>query len=278
MAKAGAPRIARGAEDLKEMLKEQVQLLQLACASYDAGALAAAKHLSVGLRVLLHDTPASHSLLDQLGLRSRRFSEWNFSVMPRTRDGKMYRPPRDDLRLEMDVIVGSGDNAQPMSVDVAIGAECRLALCLTTKGKAAYIAPLSSSGVEIRKKFPHWWNDEVVRDRKGNTLSRKQLVLNVANTDGGAHVDEKLDAVYLAFSRKNALEWKFRVGRDDWQAIPGPHLPSIRQIAHEVLMTMQRTAPWVFGERYSFPKPLGNQPGFSLGSLGIKFVEKKVGR
>ena len=40
---------------------------------------------------------------------------------------------------------------------------------------------------------------------ENNKFSRKNLILNVADTDGGTHVDPELDEKYMAFSRKNSL-------------------------------------------------------------------------
>ncbi len=49
-------------------LEEQVAFLRHSAALFDAGADAEAKRIAVVIRVLVHDTPRSHSLLAQLGL------------------------------------------------------------------------------------------------------------------------------------------------------------------------------------------------------------------
>lgn len=92
-------------------------------------------------------------------------------------------------------------------------------------------------------RFPDWWDDPVIKDKSGSMFSRKDLVLNVADTDGGAHVDPELDEAYMALSRNNSLGWTFSDG-DVEEALKGrPELASMRQIAHEVLSTINRFVP-----------------------------------
>jgi hypothetical protein len=73
-------------------------------------------------------------------------------------------------------------------------------------------------------------------------MSRRELILHVAETDGGAHVDPALDEAYMDLSRNNSLGWMLREG-DVVRPFPPPVLPCIRQIAHEVLITLRVKAP-----------------------------------
>ena len=61
--------------ELQQHLCEQLRFLQIAAAAYDGGEPEAAKMLATTMRVLVHDTHTSHSVLGQLGcketLRSR---------------------------------------------------------------------------------------------------------------------------------------------------------------------------------------------------------------
>ena len=57
--------------DLVRHLANQVAFLRESAASYDKGFEAEGQRLAVALRVLLHDTARSVSLLSQLGLRDR---------------------------------------------------------------------------------------------------------------------------------------------------------------------------------------------------------------
>ena len=59
--------------ELQGHLDEQLEFLERSAASFDAGYEGEAKELAVSLRVLLHDTQQSHSLLGQLGRREGTF-------------------------------------------------------------------------------------------------------------------------------------------------------------------------------------------------------------
>jgi hypothetical protein len=56
-------------EDLNHLV-QQLEFLDSSCAAFDAGSLAEAKRLATTVRVLLHDTRSSTSLLQRLGLKA----------------------------------------------------------------------------------------------------------------------------------------------------------------------------------------------------------------
>lgn len=265
MAKPKKLKVDRGMDDLRERLHEQVGLLQLACSAYDDGKRDAAKFMAVTLRLLLHQTHVSHALLDQLGLRQIRFSEWNYAGYR----NRLNAPP-GDWSVEFGGLVGEGPNSKSAKLIMPTTSSCRLAVAFNSGDSAEYVAPLSTLGREIRKRFPQWWNDEVVRDMKERKLCRKDIVLEIANTDGGAHVDPQLEERYLEFSRKNSLKWGFSRNGLDWEAIPAPHLSCMRQIAHETLVTLTRAVPWAFKQPYAFTDPLAGREGFSIGSVSLQ--------
>src|SRR5690349_5992615 len=59
--------------DLEGHLLEQISFLQTSCESFDNGFDGEAKRIAVVLRVLLHDTGSSHSLLGQLNKKGTQF-------------------------------------------------------------------------------------------------------------------------------------------------------------------------------------------------------------
>lgn len=87
--------------------------------------------------------------------------------------------------------------------------------------------------------FSAWWNAVVFKDKRGNTFSRREVVLTLANQDGGAHVDPELDEDYAGLSKENTLGWNLKAGEQDvpWPSNPVP--ASVRQIAHEILVTLE---------------------------------------
>lgn len=204
-------RVQRPKDELKRELVEQLQLLRHSCQAFDSGLEAVAKHISLSLRVLLHHHGQSRALLDQLGLRGGRF----FTSAPPLN-------PRNLLT------------------------ECNLVLIRAGSTGARYL-PLVAGGAPPFPlqpiPFVDWWNDPVLKDNRSRTFCRRELVLNVADTDGGAHVDPELEEAYMAISRENSLGWVFGTA-EKFSALDGrPELACMRQIAHELLSTIHQFVP-----------------------------------
>lgn len=111
-----------------------------------------------------------------------------------------------------------------------------------------YVAPLDdlspSRDKNKKRSFDNWWARLIIyEDNKSNTFTRKDLVLVVANKEGGAHVDPYLDQAYADLSRFNSLGWKLFVYGEEKDFNNTLILPSIRQIAHEVLKTLKDEFP-----------------------------------
>jgi hypothetical protein len=210
-AMAKPKRVQRSKDELKKELREQLLLLRHSCQAFDGGLEAVGKHLSLSLRVLLHHHGRSRALLDQLGLRSGRFL----------------------------------DSAGPLNPRNLL-TECNLVGMRMTSEGASYLALVSMGGGPLPLRptpFVEWWNEPVLKDNRGRTFSRRELVLNVADTDGGAHVDPELEEKYMALSRENSLGWVF-TNSDVQSALSGrPELACMRQIAHEVLSTIHQFVP-----------------------------------
>lgn len=64
-------RVAQSDDELRPHLQEQIGFLRESCVRFDEGKTAYAKQASLNLRVLLHDTGASRSLLGVLGLKTQ---------------------------------------------------------------------------------------------------------------------------------------------------------------------------------------------------------------
>lgn len=193
--------------DLENHLIEQLDFLRSSSDAYDAGQTSEAKRLAATLRLLLHDTKVSHSLLKQLSKKesfldtadvwdsTNLLSHTGLVVQDITAAGAMFRPRLD--RNE----------------------------------KAARTTA-----------FDDWWSAVILADQHGRKLSRGGLVTAVANKDGGAHIDPKISGQYAEFSRNDTLAWREAIIRNDGahqvSALRGAELASIRQIAHEVLKTL----------------------------------------
>jgi len=204
-------------DELLDRLREQVQSIQSSARAFDEGAEWEAKRLAVSIRVLVHDTKRSHSLLRQLQLKDRlRFYE-------------IAAPDPPGNLLSYHGLVG-----------VRFGA-----------GDACYYARLDNGPPYPTKQSPFedWWGRCVFRDAHGSQFTRKDLVLALANKEGGAHVDQELDAEYVRLSRENSLGWCFseRGEPRDWSNDPVPH--SVRHVAHELLTTLHEQVPQAEADR-----------------------------
>jgi hypothetical protein len=86
--------------------------------------------------------------------------------------------------------------------------------------------------------FQQWWEQIIIRDQLGNEFSRRSLILDLAEKDGGVHLDKKLKADYKELSRLNSLSiTKNLNGGKGEQPVDNPVPATIRQIAEEVLQT-----------------------------------------
>lgn len=218
-------------QDFVGQYREQLSFLQGSAAGYDEGDEPEAKRLALHIRILLHDTKRSTSLLTHLGLKER---------MP-FRDTAPADPPPGV------VAIGAGLCFFNFTMGNPGGVEFRPALDLFPDGRTHPPAC-----------FGDWWWRPVLKDTMGHAFSREDLVLGVANQDGGAHIDATLKPAYQALSRDNSLG----VGQDDagpnsaamtftfegLTQVPDPDarppanslaLASVRQVAHELLSSLE---------------------------------------
>jgi len=185
------------------MLDDQIEYLKRSAELFDNGATNEAVRLAVTLRLLLHDTGSSKSLLGQLNMKNRDFYD---SSIP-------YNPHNLSSHLGL--------------ISVAVGPP-----------GTRYVAMLDDAPGKIREvPFSDWWNNVIFADAYKKILSRKDLILTAVNQDGGAHVDTKLDGTYAAFTKEGALGW--RADREPGKRmLEQPECMAIRQITHEVLKTL----------------------------------------
>lgn len=203
----------RSKEDLKKELKDQLDLLLHACSSFDNGLKAIGKHIALSLRVLLYQYGQSQALLLQLGFRDMNFLDTAGDLNP--------------------------NNLLP---------ECNLCSMRVEKTCASFTPRCLSGFTAISPRWislVDWWNKPVIKDKDGRKFNRRDLILNVADTDGGAHVDPDLDEAYMSLSRENSIGWVFTTGNIE-TPLDGPELPCIRQIAYEVIESLKKKIPMFF--------------------------------
>jgi hypothetical protein len=193
-------------QELERHLSDNVRFLQASAAAFDSGFFGEAKRLATTIRVLVHDTGSSHSLLRLMG-RKDQLAYVNTANA---------HNPRNLLSHHGLVGFRFGPDG------------------------ARYFAPLGDgppSRNRPRATFADWWGEKVIVDNAGGIFTRKDLVLALANKDGGAHVDPKLDATYAALTRNNSLGWVASDANGE-RPMGDVELHSVRQIAHELLQTL----------------------------------------
>lgn len=211
-------KIPRPHDDLIRELNEQLELLSYCSLAFDSGFVPIAKPISAILRSLLHVGGRSRALLKQVNLH-----DGEFLASARSIDARNLLPSCG--------LVGARTVA-----NAKFGSATYVPLCQMGGG------PMAPRMVP----FIDWWTSNVMKDAKGSLFSREQLVLHVAETDGGVHVDPALDKAYVDMSRLHGLGWIIGHGPFDpgseWRPPPIAgrlELACVRQIAWEVLETLR---------------------------------------
>tara|TARA_Y100001963_G_scaffold148356_1_gene226107 strand:- start:36 stop:833 length:798 start_codon:yes stop_codon:yes gene_type:complete len=191
-------------QELQEHLTDQLQFIESSITSFDNGFEGEIKRLAVSVRVLVHDTGKSTSLLTLLRQKNVDFID---TSIPFDENNKMTH---------------SG------LVQMSLGNRASKALPLLDDGPFSRMA-----------SFELWWNGIVFVDKDRNEFSRKDIVLSLSNKEGGAHVDKKLDRKYSDLRKNNSLGW-IDVAADGKKTPSADQVPAtMRQIAHETLKTLK---------------------------------------
>jgi hypothetical protein len=191
-------------------LAESEGFLDSSAHAFDNGYEAEAKRLAVTLRVLLHDTKQSHSLLSLLKVKEKM----QFT-----------------------------DTAEPINPANLLPTPGLVMMKFVVGEESSYVAPLdmlSPPRINPPADFTPWWNNDVTKDKDGNLWSRKSFVLTLANNEGGAHVDPALNQKYEALVRDNGLGWQATTPDGTQPFLGSPAAAAVRQITYEVLDTLRR--------------------------------------
>lgn len=211
--------------DLAKALDIQVGYLQRSARDFDDGELDEAHRLAVTVRVLCHDTRQSTSLLTQLGWKdSMGFMDSSHPAEPPT------------MEIEGRVVQAVG------WVHHGLG---RLRM---GGGGPARIVPYFDD-VPLRNQrepvpFDHWWTNTILTDGREQPWTRKELVLAMANKDGGAHVDQTLPDDYYHLTRDNAMRIRANTNPDIGNEVA---LANMRQVAHELMRSIETQTRYAKG-------------------------------
>ncbi|MDR3425642.1 MAG: SEC-C domain-containing protein [Alphaproteobacteria bacterium] len=196
-------KVSQSESALRQNLETQKGFLKRTADAFDAGHEDEALRLATTLRVLLHDTNNSHSIIKQLDMKGGKF-------------------------------IDTADAFNPSNMAPHGG----LVYMALDASRARYIALLDNASKITLKDFESWWNDPVFVDKNGQKLTRQNLVLIAANQAGGAHVDPAIDSRYAKLD--TSLGHHAFIDNVK-QELGNPSRAAIRQIAHEVLKTLDPT-------------------------------------
>jgi hypothetical protein len=139
-----------------KLVQDQYCRLKDAVESFYAGKDVQALNIAVTIRVLLHETSNSKSLLSRL-----HSDYWNLTIYD-----KPPLAPKTIFALRTPLVI-SGD------------------------GTKRIIRPQFDSDLYQLVPLNRWWSDEY-QPLGTLRLSKREIVLNVAHKDGGAHIDGKV--------------------------------------------------------------------------------------
>lgn len=198
----------RSSASYRRIFEELYDSMRVSADAYDRGFNGEAKRLAVCMRVLFHDTKQSVSLFEQLKIK-RKLS---FVGSPNFND-----PSNGISECDLTAIhLGNPNTYLPVLSDFPGGFGW------------TYLP------------FDSWWGEKVIRLPNKTTFTRKELILWLANKDGGAHVDPMLEERFQKLQEENSFGWKFSINGVETPPVSGVEVACVRQIAHEVFLSIER--------------------------------------
>lgn len=216
--------VARSYPELLIKLRSQVGFLERSSTLFDEGNEDEGERLALAARVLLHDTDHSHSLLGQLGVKTALgYTDTSIHNERETRH------------------LGGGLHAATVTKHAGL-----VGWQTTANGSWTYAPVLAPEG-EGRNNppaaFDQWWRKPFLKDTSDRPITRRSVVLDVANKDGGAHVAKAIPEAFRLLTIGASLSVQ-TVAEDGLSSdIPGIVMATMRQIAFELLDTLRRDLP-----------------------------------
>lgn len=199
-------------DKFKKQLARQLKFMQNSCHLFDKGDWDEAIRIATSIRVIVHDTSSSTSILKHLEAKDINL----FTVCPET--------PKGETNYVAITCFNMG------VINMGVG------------GKYGYGPDLQDFSVDssVVLLVDKWWNQVVWVLDLNTKLTRKDLVLGAANKDGGAHVDSVLEPKYEQLSKEDFGTIVVRIrGKEDRRSVTDMHLVSIRTIANELLKSTE---------------------------------------
>lgn len=184
------------AVDLRAQLRRQLDFISRSCDSFDRGYADEGARIATALRILLHDTKQSTSLLTLLGV----------NTVPL-------------LSTVSEIPAG------------AVFADSTAFLKISSDGTSSVVPKLDHARLKYFVPRNVWWN-QLVYVRNEIKIRRRDVILAAANKDGGAHVDPVLTPEYEEL-RSGA--WSVLAADGQETKIEQQQFVFLRQAGYEIL-------------------------------------------
>jgi hypothetical protein len=215
----------RTRKDLLEELQKQVKFIIRSCSTFDSGDEDEAVRIAAALRILVHDTSRSNSLLKLLRVKDQlEFIDSSLPIDPQP----------------------TGAKKDGKTIMIVQGLPGLVSISVTKQG-TKFVAPLS-----LRKhskgmiRFNEWWNEKNIPGHESSRYSRKWLVTNLANKEGGSHVDSEINKGYKDLRSSSLGMTVVANGIEGF--INSSADVSIRQIAWEIIETLKHNESTIWGK------------------------------
>jgi hypothetical protein len=187
--------------DFKIHLRRQLSFLKRSCNAYDAGEHDEAIRIATVIRIIMHQTSNSTSLLKHLNATT----------------------------------INLLTTVQDISKNTILAAMSMSGLTIGPDGVEHY-PNLGDSSYKAQVPTSKWWSQIVVVSGSLK-LTRMKIVLSAVNKDGGAHVDANLDSDYeqLSAAGFSGLVTGSRGGNEYSEKLEGSHTICLRQMGYELL-------------------------------------------
>lgn len=212
--------------ELEEKLGQALELLALSCEQFDRGSIVAAVQIATQLRVLVHDTKASTSLLKQLGIK----------------DTLHYTD--SSIKHHGGISFWHIENISNQVIEMGDGVYAGLLRKKMANGDREHFptldfAPLKEANLHDTHKvdFDTWYTGQTMFECLGLKMTRKDIICTLANKEGGAHVDLNYSADYNYFKEPTMLDININGTRACFRQ--NPVYVSARQIAWEVMESLK---------------------------------------
>lgn len=229
-------------DELRAAVRKQMRFLVSSGNLVAQGDYDEAVRLAVSLRVLLHDTRCSRSVLGQLG--------W--------KDKLQYVNSLRPLEIAPGIVSLGTDTGETVG-----GAFGLVVLRAVQDGGLRYVAPLGEEApapmrgqaIPSTLPFANWWSCKVLYSEGQATFSRWNLVDQMAHKDGGAHLNlEEMTPAFREYKLRGAGVVSVPMPPDqtelpqqidptlwDQRTYPGDTAsPTVLQIAWDLLETLAR--------------------------------------